>query len=287
MKRPDSRRPAAKPASKPLKAVPAKKPPASNVVKLERKKPQRSQKPPKVTRERVRSIKPKRGAGRVVFLSVISSLLALTIFVLVASFSPLLAVEKVEIRGNNRIPTKVLISALKSQVGRPLPQVTLADVTKELSDFTLIQSIAVVNLPPHTLQVRIVERQPICIIKSSRGNFLYDPAGVRIASVETTEKYPVVVAPGKPGASPEFKVAIGALLALPVSIFPRVAEVRAPSMDSITFKLRGLSGQKVIWGDSSQAALKARVLLSLVKHQKKSDRVTYDVSSPKAPTVRY
>ena len=267
-----------------MRVTPPKQAPVSNVVKLERKKPQ---KPARVKRERVPSIKPKRGAGRIVFLSVMSSLLVLTIFVLVASFSPLLAVEKVEIRGNNRIPTKVLVSALKSQVGRPLPQVTLADVTKELTDFTLIQSIAVVNLPPHTLQVRIVERQPICIIKSSRGNFLYDPAGVRIASVESTEKYPVVVAPGKPGASPEFKVAIGALLALPVSIFPRVAEVRAPSMDSITFKLRGLSGQKVIWGDSSQAALKARVLLSLVKHQKKSDRVTYDVSSPKAPTVRY
>jgi cell division protein FtsQ len=58
-------------------------------------------------------------------------------------------------------------------------------------------------------------------------------------------------------------------------------------MDSITFKLRGSAGQKVVWGDTSQAELKARVLLALVKNQKKSDRVTYDVSSPKAPTVRY
>ena len=58
-------------------------------------------------------------------------------------------------------------------------------------------------------------------------------------------------------------------------------------MDSVTFELRGESAQKVIWGDSTQAGLKAKALLAMIKHQKKSDRVTYDVSSPKAPTVRF
>ena len=216
-----------------------------------------------------------------------SSISLLLVFVLVAAFTPLLAIEKIEIRGNERIPTKLLASALSNQIGKPMPQVSLDGISKDLKNFTLIQSVSVVNLPPHTIQVRIVERQPICIIKSPLGSFLYDPAGVRIASAKSSDEYPVVEAAGKPGNSPEFRVAIKALLALPLSLYPRVANVSAPSLDSVTFRLRGTSAQKVIWGDTSQSELKARVLLALVKHQKKSDRVTYDVSSPKAPTVRY
>ena len=232
-------------------------------------------------------LRPKRSLARIVLTSSAVSVSLLLIFVLVAAFTPLLAVEKIQFKGNERIPTKLLASALSGQIGKPLPQVSLADVSKDLENFTLIQSVSVVNLPPHTLQVRIVERQPICIIKTAFGSFLYDPAGVRIASAKSSGEYAVVQAAGKVGASPEFRVAIKAGLALPVSIYPRVATVSAPSMDSVTFKLRGWAGQKVIWGDTSQAELKARVLLALVKHQKKSDRVTYDVSSPKAPTVRY
>ena len=220
-------------------------------------------------------------------ISTLTSVVLLFIFVLVAAFSPLLEVQKVEIVGNERIPIKLLSNALKDQLGRPLPQITLGDVQTDLKNFTLIQSVSIVNLPPHTLQVRIVERTPICIVKTPLGKFLYDPAGVRIGSIDSTAKYPVVEAAGKVGASPEFGVAIKALLALPASLYPSVASVSAPSMDSVTFKLRGVSEQKVIWGDSSQAPLKAKVLMAMIKHQKPSDRVTYDVSSPKAPTVRY
>ena len=279
MKRPQgrptgSRRPQA--PVQPLKAKPAKREPKA-------KSPRR--KAPSIPQLAV--LKPKRSLGRIVLTSSAVSVVLLLIFVLVAAFTPLLAVEKIQFKGNERIPTKLLASALSSQIGKPLPQVSLADVSKDLENFTLIQSVSVVNLPPHTLQVRIVERQPICIITTALGSFLYDPAGVRIASAKSSDEYPVVQAAGKVGASPEFRVAIKALLALPVSIYPRVATVSAPSMDSVTFKLRGWAGQKVIWGDTSQAELKARVLLALVKHQKKSDRVTYDVSSPKAPTVRY
>jgi cell division protein FtsQ len=233
------------------------------------------------------AFKPKRGLGRIVLVPTAASVSLLIAFVLVAAFSPLLAIEKIQVSGNQRIPTKLLTSALSNQLGKPLPQASLEGVSNDLKNFTLIQSVSVVNLPPHTLEVRIIERQPICIIESASGAFLYDPAGVRIASATSSDVFPVVQAAGKPGASPEFGVAIKALLALPVSLFPRVATVAAPSMDSVSFKLRGLAGQKVIWGDTSQAELKARVLLALMKHQKRTDRITYDVSSPKAPTVRY
>jgi len=279
LKRPQGRPSGSKRPQAPLKAVRAQPQPREQKQKLAKVRVR--------TAPQISVLRPKRSLGRIVFLTTAVSLSLLLILVLVAAFSPLLATKTIQILGNERIPTKLLASALSGQLGKPLPQVSLGGVSEDLKDFTLIQSISVVNLPPHTIQVRIVERQPICIIESPLGSFLYDPAGVRIASAKSSDEYPVVQAAGKAGASPEFRVAIKALMALPLSLYPRVATVSAPSMDSITFKLRGWAGQKVIWGDTSQAELKARVLLTLVKNQKKSDRVTYDVSSPKAPTVRY
>ncbi len=287
------KRPQGRPSAKSRPQVSAGAPKANKTSKSPRATALESPREPREPRalrridSRVVALRPKRGLGRIVFISTAVSVSLLVAFVLVAAFSPLLAIENVNIRGNQRIPIKLLNAALSNQIGKPLPQATLDGVSQDLKNFTLIQSISVVNLPPHTLEVRIVERQPICIIKSALGSFLYDPAGVRIASAGSSDLYPVVEAAGKPGASPEFGVAIKALLALPLSLYPRVATVSAPSMDSVTFKLRGMAGQKVIWGDTTQSALKARVLLALIKHQKKSDRVTYDVSSPKAPTVRY
>jgi cell division protein FtsQ len=222
-----------------------------------------------------------------VLRSIIASVALLVVFVLVAALSPLLSVDVIRISGNERIPTKELRAALTDQLGRPLPQVSASDVAKDLKEFTLIQSVSVVNMPPHTLEVRIVERQPICVVQTNLGLFLYDPAGVRIGKVANGDNYPQVEASGIPGTSPEFRVAIQALMALPVGLYQRVASVSASSMDSVTFKLRGSAGQKVIWGDSSQAALKARVLSILIEKQNASDRVTFNVSSPKDPTVIY
>lgn len=243
--------------------------------------------PARAPRNNVTRLKPRNSTGKIVGRTALISVLLLFIFVLVAAFSPLLSVDVIKISGNERISTKSLRAALQSQLGRPLPQVTLDDVAKDLKDFPLIQSVSVVNLPPHTLEVRIVERQPIGIMKTNLGLFLYDPAGIRIAKVSNTDKYPLIQASGRPGKSPQFKSAIQALMALPLALYPKVASVSASSMDSVTFQLRGSAGQKVIWGDSTQSALKAKVLSILIAKQKASDRVTYNVSSPKDPTVVY
>ena len=77
------------------------------------------------------------------------------------------------------------------------------------------------------------------------------------------------------------------LLALPVSLLPRVESIDAKSKDNVTMVLRGAAGQQIVWGDASDSVLKSKVLAALIKNHKKSDRVTFDVSSPQAPVVRY
>ena len=82
-------------------------------------------------------------------------------------------------------------------------------------------------------------------------------------------------------------MAIDVLLDLPANLLERVAVIDAKTKDDVRLQLRGYSAQLIVWGDSSQSTLKSKVLAALIKNQKQTDRVTYDVSSPSAPVVRY
>jgi len=212
---------------------------------------------------------------------------ALLLLVLATIFTPLLAVQKIEVTGITRLKEKSIVNALISQLGKPLPTVSSSDIAKSLETFPLIESFSIISLPPHTLRIQIAERQPIGVIQVSGTNYLYDPAGVRIGIANGSENLPVIAIQGVPEKSKEFKAAIDVLLALPADLLQRVAEIDAKSKDDVTLRLRGYAGQRIIWGDGSNSVLKSRVLDALIANQKKTDRVTFDVSSPNAPVVRY
>ena len=224
---------------------------------------------------------------RIVVGTSLSAFGALLLLVLATIFTPLLAVEKIEVTGITRLKEKSIVNALISQIGKPLPTISSADVAKSLESFPLIESFSIISLPPHTLRIQIAERQPIGVIQISGTNYLYDPAGVRIGISNGSENLPMIAIEGSPEKSKQFKAAIDVLMALPANLLNRVAEINAKSKDDVTMRLRGYAGQRIIWGDGSDSVLKSRVLDALIANQKKTDRVTYDVSSPNAPVVRY
>lgn len=219
--------------------------------------------------------------------TLIGSFGSLALLVLAAVFTPLLAVEKIEVGGLKRLKEKSIVNALVSQVGKPLPMVNPGDVATALKAFPLIESFSVISLPPHTLKIQVTERQPIGIIVVAGTHYLYDPAGVRIGIATGAEKLPVITIQGSPENSKEFDAAIDVLMALPADLLKRVSDINAKSKDDVTLKLRGYAGQRIIWGDGSDSVLKSKVLDALIVNQKKTDRVTFDVSSPNAPVVRY
>ena len=224
---------------------------------------------------------------RIVIGTSLSAFGALLLLVLATIFTPLLAVEKIQVTGIARLKEKSIVNALTSQIGKPLPTISSADVAKSLESFPLIESFSIISLPPHTLRIQIAERQPIGVIQVSGTNYLYDPAGVRIGIADGSENLPIIAIQGSPEKSKQFKAAIDVLLALPADLLQRVAEIDAKSKDDVTLRLRGYAGQRIIWGDGSDSVLKSRVLDALIANQKKTDRVTFDVSSPNAPVVRY
>jgi cell division protein FtsQ len=135
--------------------------------------------------------------------------------------------------------------------------------------------------------IRITERSPIAEVAVGGTSYLYDPAGVRIGQTKGSDSYPQISINGDPANSAEYALAIDVLLALPASLLPRVYSIDAKTKDNVTMELRGNAGQRIVWGDASRSALKSKVLAALIRNYKKSDRVTFDVSSPTAPVVRY
>jgi cell division protein FtsQ len=224
---------------------------------------------------------------RSVVLVFLVSMGSLMLLVLAAIFTPLLSVEKIEVGGIKRLKEKSIVNALQSQLGKPLPLVNPADVAASLMSFPLIESFTVVSLPPHTLRIQIAERQPIGVIVVGGTRYLYDPAGVRVGIANGSENLPLINIDGAPEKSKQFESAIDVLMALPADLLQRVSEIDAKSKDDVTLRLRGYAGQRIIWGDGSDSVLKSKVLDALILNQKKTDRVTFDVSSPSAPVVRY
>ncbi len=218
----------------------------------------------------------------------VSSFVLLVALIFAAVYSPLLAIERLSVRGEKLVSEKEIKAALKGQIGKPLPQVNDEEIAKALKRFPLIESFSVISAPPKTLIIKVTERTPIAVVwVDGYGYAFFDPAGVRVGRAENRSKLPTLEITGTPGKSPSFKAAIEVLLALPAELLPRISTVTAKSKDDVSFRLRGYAGQKVIWGDPTQAVLKSKVLAALLENQSKNDRVTYDVSSPQTPVVRY
>ena len=224
---------------------------------------------------------------KITLLTLAASFGSLTLLVIATLVTPIMAVQSIQVEGIKLLKEDSVVNALKKQIGKPLPLVSAASVAESLKPFSLIESFSLVSLPPNTLLVVVSERQPIGVVQVSGTNYLYDPAGVRISLATGRESLPRILIAQAPEESKEFEAAIEVLMALPADLLGQVSEINAKSKDDVVLSLRGFSGQKIIWGDGSDSVLKSKALEALIANQKSSDRVTYDVSSPMAPVVRY
>ena len=217
--------------------------------------------------------------------SLLASLVALVLLVCSTMFTPIMAIEKIVVSGNHKVPSKQILAKLKHRIGSPLPMVSEADVAKDLEKFRLIESISLVSQPPHRLEVRVTERTAISIVIRGSTRYLYDPAGVNLGQASGNEALPVILVNDDPKTSENYAQAIDVLLALPAQLLKRVAYIQAKSRDNVTMQLRGLASQTIIWGDASDSILKSRVLKALLLKTPPSIRATFDVSAPLTPSV--
>lgn len=220
---------------------------------------------------------------------VIGSVLAVVSLIggmLVAVFSPLLSLDTIEISGTSRIDAAEVQEALDDQLGTPLALVDFGRITDELSRFPLVRSYTAESVPPHTLVITIVERQPVGIVSDGSSFAVVDPAGIVVESVAARPPgLPIIDAGEASIGNPGFLAAVEVLLALPPELGARVDTITASTKDDVGFTLTG-GTQSVTWGSADRSATKAKVLATLIATQGESAALLYDVSAPDAAVVR-
>ncbi|WIB64778.1 FtsQ-type POTRA domain-containing protein [Curtobacterium sp. MCBD17_040] len=238
-----------------------------------------------VERQEVRRFTRRSRHRRAAWLTSGAVLLVLVLSVVVAVYSPLMALRTIEVRGTDRVDRQQVLHAVDGQLGTPLARIDFGAIKRQLAGFPLIASYVTEEAPPHTLVITVTEREPIVAVKTGSGYDLVDPAGI---VVESDPKQPAemplaAVQPSQLGST-AFRSMTEVVLALPTSVRSTVTQVTASTSDDVTLTLH--SGAKVVWGSPDDSAAKARLLAALMTSQAPSGKVEYDVSAPDNGIVR-
>ncbi|KPG80831.1 hypothetical protein AEQ27_11620 [Frigoribacterium sp. RIT-PI-h] len=242
----------------------------------------------RVERVEVRRFTRRSRHRRATLVSLGAVVLLLVASVAVAVFSPLLSLQTIRVEGTERVDASAVRTALDGQLGTPLAMIDFDEVTRELAAFPLIASYVTETAPPHTLVVRIQERQPVATVAAGEGFELVDPAGVVVQELDARQEgVPLVDVGGAALDGPAYRSVAEVLLALPVTLRSTVDTVTASTADDVTLQLT--SGERVVWGSADESAKKAQVLAGLIADQARRDpgaSVEYDVSAPDNGIIR-
>lgn len=221
------------------------------------------------------------------------------LYVVLVFFSPLLATQKITVRGASLLETTQVEQKLEPLRGVPLTRIDEKKVRELLGQDNVIRSVQVESRPPHELVVTLKERTAVAVVKQGDTYHTVDSDGVSLleSATQPDTSVPLVRFSGDdPKTSAEFRTISTALSAMPSELLAQVKEVSATSTSSITLTLR--DNTTVQWGTAEESELKAKVLLSLRQaiakraqeensSEVQTQKVTvYDVSAPRVPVTR-
>lgn len=195
--------------------------------------------------------------------------------------SPLLAISRVRVTGESTVPVQEILDQAAVPVGKPLARTDLGAIQARVEQIPAIASASVHRSWPHTLTIDVTQRTPDATIRRHRAWWDVDASGVLFGRSARRDHTLMVVAVPAAAGGDALREAMSVVESLPSSLALQTKRLTAKTMDSITLRLKNHS--QVLWGDSSQAALKVEVLSVLLASVKAA---TYDVSVPAQPTTQ-
>lgn len=213
----------------------------------------------------------------------LAAVFGLAIFVAVGVFTPLMSVKEVRIVGVEQVNVDELRAAVSQFEGVPIALVNDQELHRALEPFAQIERYALDRIPPHTLVLRIEEREGVIALERDGRFVLYDAAGVLIGdSTEQPEGVPLAEGPVREISSTAFDAAAQVIRSMPADVREKLSVVTAESPRAIVFVLH--DGVEVIWGDAALTQHKSVVLRSMLSAV--AGASTIDVSSPDTPVFR-
>jgi cell division protein FtsQ len=199
-------------------------------------------------------------------------------------FSPVFAVRAgdIEVRGIAGAAKPAQINAvLAGSAGVPLARLSPGSLEDELGALPGVKSADVTRKWPTGLTVTVVPRVAAAAVKDGDRYVLLDSEAVQVDRVTALPKgLPVVSVPLSQGNQRILAAVLGVVGSMPESLSSQVTSIGASTEDAVTFTLR--DGITVLWGDSSQGAVKAAVVAVL---QTEKNVKSIDVTAPEFPVV--
>ena len=174
-----------------------------------------------------------------------------------------LGVDRVEVRGVERLTSEQVVQAVAVDTGTPLARVDTSAVEGRVAELAPVADVAVRRTWPGTLTVEVTERTPAAAVGVPGGVRLLDATGVPFADQPTFPKGLVRLEVAAPAAGdPATAAAVKVYAGLPPALRERVGIVRASSPAAIELLL--YDGRRVVWGGPDQGGTKAAAALALM-----------------------
>ncbi|MDR1264541.1 MAG: FtsQ-type POTRA domain-containing protein [Propionibacteriaceae bacterium] len=195
-------------------------------------------------------------------------------------FSPLLAVDRVEVTGTGQLSVDQVMAAAAVPLGQSLLQVDPAAIAARVET---LDPVAQADVSRHlfgTVAIAVTERVGLYALAQGSSWQLVDIEGR--AFLALAEPPAGLLPVTMPEPSPRLQADVATVVAaLPAVVKDQTTAVTADSADHIELTL--ISGATLFWGDAAQSDLKAEAAAALLALVPASH---YDVSAPAYPAVR-
>lgn len=195
-------------------------------------------------------------------------------------FSPVLAVRWIHIEGLSAVSQQQVRNALAIPSGQSLLRVDAATLARRVAAVPRVRSARVRRVFPATVQVTVIEREPVLYFDAPEGAHLVDSEGVEFAIDAPAPGLPRLVTDHASSSDPVTRAAVAVVAAVPLELRSEISEIAARSVSDIALTLR--DGRVVVWGGAGDSQRKAAVVLPVLTRP----GTVFDVSSPDLVTVR-
>lgn len=190
-------------------------------------------------------------------------------------FSPVLAVQRVEVVGVEGPAVDEIRALADIPLGMPIARVDTSAPLERVLTVPWLASAEVRRGWPAEVVIAVEPRVPVARTRAGETWQGVDAQGVAFVPPAPLGKELIELT----GMGVALRAAVDVLESLPPEIRSKVASVEATTRDDVEITLK--SGALVRWGSSDEAEFKSQVLTALLGRRAQ----VYDVSAPELPTT--
>jgi len=215
--------------------------------------------------------------------------LVVVALLVVAERSSLVALERVEVVGVDRLDQDAVRDAADLALGSSTMRLGLGAATERVVDLTLVRRATIDRTGPRSVRIEVEERRPVLTVRGAgtevlvdRDGWVIDGGSVDGVPIVTLRRRPPDV--GSPVAEdPALANAFVAWRGLSGPLRARVVGLDAVSDAELTLRLD--TGERVRFGRAERLDEKARALGAILEDLGDVRVATIDVRTPTAPVV--